>query len=127
MEEQNQTRIKKYRLDIWVIALLLLLSLSLLLTVLLGKKDGTVAVVEVDGVMIGRYPLSVDGRFVLNGGTNVLIIEGGTARLVESHCPDHTCERTGRIHSVGQTIICLPNRLSVTVIGDTQDGVDLVS
>ena len=82
---------------------------------------------EVDGAVVGRYPLSVDGVFVLNGGTNVLIIEEGTARLVESHCPDRTCELTGRVRYVGQTIVCLPNRLSVTVTGDTQNGVDFVS
>ena len=127
MEIEKKESIKKYRLDVVLIALLLLLSLSLLLFVLLDKEDGAIAVVEVNGVTVGSYPLSVDGVFPLNGGTNVLIIEEGTARLVESQCPDHTCERTGRVRYVGQTIVCLPNRLSVTVTGDAQNGVDFVS
>ena len=127
MEIEKKESIKKYRLDVLLIALLLLLSLSLLLFVLLDKEDGAIAVVEVNGVTVGSYPLSVDGVFPLNGGTNVLIIEEGTARLVESQCPDHTCERTGRVRYVGQTIVCLPNRLSVTVTGDAQNGVDFVS
>ena len=127
MENEKAASLRKYRLDIVLIAVLLLLSLSFLLITLFNKREGAVALVEVDGAVVGRYPLSVDGVFVLNGGTNVLIIEEGTARLVESHCPDRTCELTGRVRYVGQTIACLPNRLSVTVTGDTQNGVDFVS
>ena len=127
MENKTKNTFKRYRLDILLIALLLVLSLSFLLIRTLTQAEGAVAVVEIDGTVVGSYPLSVDGRFVLNGGTNVLIIEDGTARLVESHCPDRTCELTGRISYVGQTIVCLPNRLSVTVMGDTENGVDFVS
>ena len=127
MENEKAASLRKYRLDIVLIAVLLLLSLSFLLITRFNKREGAVALVEVDGAVVGRYPLSVDGVFVLNGGTNVLIIEEGTARLVESHCPDRTCELTGRVRYVGQTIVCLPNRLSVTVTGDTQNGVDFVS
>ena len=127
MENEKNRKIKKYRLDILLISFLLVFSLSLLLILQRNREDGAVAVVEVDGITVGSYPLSVDGVFTLNGGTNVLIIEDGTARLVQSQCPDHTCELTGKIRYVGQTIVCLPNRLSVTVKGDAQDGVDLVS
>ena len=125
--ESTKNAVKKYRLDILLISLLLLLSLSLLLVALLNKEDGSMAVVEVDGIVVARYPLSVDGVFVLNSGTNILVIEDGAARLIESECPDHTCELTGEIRFVGQTIVCLPNRLSVTITGDVQNGVDLVS
>ena len=127
MEHKTKQAFKRYRLDILLIALLILLSLSFLLLRHLTQVEGAVAVVEVNGSVVGRYPLSVDGEFVLNGGTNRLIIEDGTARLVESHCPDRTCEKKGRISYVGQTIVCLPNRLSVTVTGESDNGVDFVS
>lgn len=121
-------KLKKYRLDIIVIALLLLVAVSLLLIVTLTKKSGNVVVVEIDGVISEEYPLSVDGVFTLNGGTNTLVIENGEAYISYSDCPDHTCEKTGRIRYVGQTIVCLPNRLSVTVQGEqTENGVDLIS
>ena len=120
--------LKKHRLDILVIALLLLISLSLLLVFMLTKAEGNFVVVEIDGVSAGEYPLSKDGVFVLNKGTNTLVIEKGEAYLIDSHCPDRTCEQTGKIRYVGQTIVCLPNRLSVTVRGEqTEGGVDLIS
>ena len=121
-------KLKKYRLDIIVIAVLLLVAVSLLLIVTLTKKSGNVVVVEIDGVISEEFPLSVDGVFTLNGGTNTLVIENGEAYISYSDCPDHTCEKTGRIRYVGQTIVCLPNRLSVTVQGEqTENGVDLIS
>ena len=117
----------KYRVDIIFISALILLSAVTLITVYFTREEGAVAVVEIDGTVAGEYPLSKDGVFSLNGGTNVLVIEGGAAYLSYSSCPDHICERTGKIRYTGQTIVCLPNRLSVTVEGDSEDGVDLVS
>ncbi|MBQ3016203.1 MAG: NusG domain II-containing protein [Clostridia bacterium] len=119
--------IKKYRIDIIVIASLLLLACLALLVFSLTRKHGAFAVVEIDGNTVHSFPLSVDGVYSLNGGTNVLVIEGGYAYMNYSECPDHTCENTGKIRYVGETIICLPNKLSVTIKGESDGGVDLVS
>ena len=126
MEKQTES-IKKYRLDIIVIAVILLLSVSLLLIMTLTKKEGAVAVVDIDGKTVAEYSLAVNGEYSLNNGTNVLVIENGQAYLNFSNCPDHTCEITGKIRYVGQTIVCLPNKLSITIKGNAEGGVDLVS
>lgn len=127
MNASNTNRTKKYRWDILIVAIALLLSLAILLAINLTKKEGAVAVVEINGTVAGEYSLSRDGIYPLNGGTNTLVIENGTARLIESNCPDHTCEKTGKVQYVGQTIVCLPNRLSVTIKGTSSGSVDLVS
>ena len=45
-----------------------------------------------------------------------------------SSCPDHICENTGKVKFVGEQIVCLPNRVSVTISGEMgDDGVDFVS
>ena len=119
--------IKKYRTDIIVIAIILLISLSILAIVSFTRRAGAFAVVEIDGTIVAEYSLAIPGVYSLNGGTNVLVIEGGVAYLNYSDCPDHTFEATGRIRYVGQSIICLPNRLSITIKGDAEGGVDLVS
>lgn len=126
---QNKVRsfIKKYRIDIIVVASLLMLSLLILLLVNLTKKEGAYAEVTVNGNTTGKYSLDVDGTYPLNGGTNTLVIKNGEAYMSDSNCPDHICENTGKIRHVGQTIICLPNRITVTVIGETDEAVDFVS
>ena len=124
MKESITDFIKKRRLDIIVISTILILSLSALLIYNLTKTEGDVAVVEVNGVKVAEYSLNVNGTYSLNNGTNVLVIENGLAYLNYSDCPDHTCEKKGKIKYVGQTIVCLPNKVSVTIKGNSSDGVD---
>ena len=128
MENAGTPTKKKYRLDIIIIAAILLVSLSLLLIVTLSKEEGSVVVVEIDGTTVATYPLDENAEYSLNGGSNVLVIEDGVAYMSYSNCPDHTCEKTGKIRYVGQTIICLPNKIAVTIKGDNAEGgVDFVS
>lgn len=129
MSQETQGKLKKYRIDIIVISAILVSALLFLLFMTIFKKDGAVVAVEINGEVVAEYPLDKDGVFPLNGGTNVLVIENGAAYLSYSSCPDHVCENTGKIRHVGETIVCLPNRVTVTVKGDVSDdgGVDLVS
>ena len=127
MENKASATQKKYRLDIIIISAILLFSLVLLLIVTLTKKEGSTVVVEIDGKVVATYSLSQNGEYSLNGGTNVLVIENGYAYLNYSNCPDHTCEKTGKIQYVGQSIICLPNKVTITIRGEDVGGVDFVS
>lgn len=117
---------KKLKADLIVIAALLIAAGLLALFLRLGRTEGGVAVVRVDGVETERHLLSVDGVFPLNGGTNILVISEGQAWLSEADCPDLLCVRQGKIHYTGQVITCLPNRLTVTVENGESNGVDLV-
>ena len=119
--------ISKYRIDIIVIVSFLLFAVLILVILGLTKKDGAYAEVDLNGSVVGKYPLSLDGVYELNGGTNTLTIKDGKAYMSYSNCPDHTCENTGNIRYVGQTIVCLPNKLTVTIIGTSDNSVDFVS
>ena len=113
------------KLDIIVIVSLLVVSLIAVLALSLTKKEGESVVVEIDGEYVGTYSLFEDGEYSLNGGTNVLVIKEGKAYMSEANCPDKTCVKRGGVKYAGESIVCLPNRISVTVKGD--GGVDLVS
>jgi hypothetical protein len=117
---------KKLRNDLILIAALLLIAGVLYLALNLGRQEGGVAVVRVDGVEVERHSLSVNGTFPLNGGSNILVIEDGKAWLSDADCPDLLCVKQGKIHYTGQVITCLPNRLTVTVEGGESNGIDLV-
>ena len=93
----------------------------------LTKKDGDYVIVRINGNEVAKYSLSQDGEYELNGGTNVLRIENGKAYLVSANCPDHLCVKQGKVDQSGETITCLPNRLTVTVYSDEAGEVELVS
>lgn len=117
---------KKLLADLCVILALLLLAGGLSLALRLGREAGGQAVVRVDGRVTERHSLAENGVYPLNGGSNVLVVENGEAWLSDADCPDHLCVKMGKIRYNGQTITCLPNRLTVTIEGGESNGVDFV-
>lgn len=113
--------------DIILIASVLLVGAVSLTALLLFKKDGSYAVVEIDGKQVAKYSLGEDGEYPLNGGTNILKIEKGKAYMLWADCPDKTCVQRGKVSAVGESIICLPNRVAVYIEGKSQNGAELVS
>ena len=55
-----------------------------------------------------RYPITVEA-------------ENGRVRVSHSECPSQDCVHTGWVSRSGGQIICLPNRLVVTVTGGGAD------
>ncbi|MBO5969586.1 MAG: NusG domain II-containing protein [Clostridia bacterium] len=112
--------------DIILIASILIVAIAFFLIVELTKEEGAGVTVKVDGVKVAEYSLSKNGTYPLNGGTNILVIENGKAYLTDANCPDKLCVHQGKISRTGETITCLPNKLTVTVFG-AEESVDLVS
>lgn len=119
--------LKTHRNDALLIAVLLILGGALALYLNLTRQTGGYVSVQVDGEVLMELPLSVDTEKVLGGWehTNTLIIRNGTAQVVEASCPDQVCVRQGAIRFEGESIVCLPHRLVVTVEGGVQGGVDI--
>ena len=100
---------------------LLAIGLLLLLLFRATAAEGERVVVMLENTAIAEYPLAVNGEFSLLGGKNLLIIEDGKAYIKESQCPDHLCERMGKIKNVRERIVCLPHKLTVTIIYSFED------
>jgi len=118
---------KKRIIDICLIAALLIISGVLYLIINGSSTPGGEAVVRIKGNVVASYSLSENGEYPLNGGTNILVIEDGCAYISEADCPDKRCMEQGRIHYTGQCLTCLPNKLTVTVEGGEDDGIDFMS
>ncbi len=52
-------------------------------------------------------------------------IEGGAVWVTDADCPDKTCVAVGKIDRAGQSIVCLPSGVVVTILGegDLQAGI----
>ena len=113
-------RLKEYRKDL-ILILAVLVGAGLIAGALaLAKKPGAYVRVEQDGKMIALYPLDEDRREVFPDRDiaegNVLVIEGGRVHMESASCPDKLCVKQGTKSQVGETIVCLPHKLVVTVI-----------
>lgn len=114
---------KRHIADVILIASVILVSLSVLLIVNLGREPGSFVRVTVKGETVAEYPLSVECEYVLNGGTNILVVEDGKAYLRYSECPDKTCVYGNgvygnKISMSGERIDCLPNFVRIEIVGD---------
>ena len=51
-------------------------------------------------------------------------VKGGRARIACSDCPDKSCVNCGWLTHAGQSAVCLPNAVSLTLTGgDAPDAV----
>ncbi len=116
--------------DMILISFLLALSLAALGGVTLYAKLSTrepEAVVYLKGKEKGRYPLSEDITLEIrqeDGGYNILKIEGGKADITEASCPDQVCVRQHPAGGRGESLVCLPNQLTVEIENGEEDGLD---
>lgn len=108
--------------DIILIVILLGVSgIILLIWQFIYSTKGNSVIIQQHDEIIGTYPLNEDKVIPIeykNNVTNQLVIKDGVCYMEKAECPDHLCIKQGRINKQGQTIVCLPNRIIVTVIGD---------
>ena len=110
--------LKKHKADIIVIASLLLISILVLLVVTLTRVDGAAIKVTVNGEVVGEYPLAIDNVYELNGGTNILEIKDGTARVISADCPKQVCVNRGRISHEYERIVCSHNKVEIDILAE---------
>ena len=111
-------RVKKA--DILLAAAVLCLAAVAFLCLHFFSPAGSVAVVEQNGTVIAELPLDEDAVFEIKDGdsvTNTLVIKDGAADMTAADCPDKICVHHRPIRQSGESIICLPHRVIVTVRG----------
>ena len=118
--------LRSHRNDILLAAGLLLLGGTLALFLWLTRQAGGTVTVQIDGRTVMELSLNEDTQIVLGEGdhTNTLVIEGGKAQVVEASCPDRICVRQGAVQYSGESIVCLPHKLVITVQGGVDSGLD---
>ena len=85
-----------------------------------NKHPAQMICVTVDGKIYGTYSLQTDQEILIHK-TNKLVIKDGKADMMQANCPDQTCVNQKPIQKSGESIICLPNRLSVIIKGEASD------
>ena len=78
------------------------------------------------GEEFGVYPLEEDARITVSqeGHTNVIAIENHSVYMESADCHNQVCVDTGVIRRTGETIVCLPNRVVVEILGPQKGGED---
>lgn len=131
--EQSANK-RKRRNDVIFIAALVAVVAVAGVCLYLFRGEGNTVTVSVDGKVIATYSLDEDRvEDIRTGkdGLNRLVIKDGKAWIETASCPDGICAAHKPIHRDGESIVCLPNKVVVTVTvteGEqtAEDGVDAV-
>ena len=117
--------------DIVLVAVLSFVSLAGFGSVKSMLRDGSHAVGEVNGRKAAEIPLDRDGSVAVKGplGETHVVVKDGAVSVFSSPCPEGYCMHMGRIRHPGEILVCVPNRVFVTVwsSGGDNQGYDGVS
>ncbi len=131
MKEQKSATQRLLRNDVIFILALLALAAALLIYLFAFRESGEWVEVTVDGRVYGVYSLAENRtEEILQEGDRVnrLVILDGKAYMESASCPDGICVAHPPVFRRGESIVCLPNRVVVSVISDdTRDGPDVVA
>ncbi|RKI37184.1 NusG domain II-containing protein [bacterium D16-51] len=117
------------RNDILLIAGIFLAALLVFGAIRLsGTKGGDIVEIEADGTAIKTLPLNTDTSYTIKtkSGINILEIKNGSANITEADCPDKLCVHQKAISRQGETLVCLPHKVIVSIRSSkkaTLDGV----
>ena len=124
MKEKNSKGTLHLRNDIILIASLLVISAIAFVYLFFLRKQGNTVTVTVDGKVYATYSLQdnvtediVTGR---NGENhNIFVIKEGKVYMESATCPDGICVRHRPVFRDGESIVCLPNGVVVTVTDES--------
>lgn len=111
--------------DIIPIILLLAVPLIYFISENVAENDGAYAEISCDGEIVGTVSLGINGvySYPRTGEMEFTVSDGGIW-VSKSDCPDKICMDTGRLCRAGDTAVCVPNRVAVTVCGESDEDID---
>jgi len=79
---------------------------------------GVFAEITVDGISHTTVDLSQDRVFTIETLPGVYFeVRNGAVAFIVNDCPMQICVRRGFISQVGESVVCLPKRSVITIIG----------
>ena len=111
--------------DIFIAAVVIIISLTgyfLTGTAIAGENKKVI--IESDGEVFAEYSMT-ENIIVDVKGHNTVEITPDYVRVIHADCPDKIDVRQGEISTPGSLIVCMPNKMTVRIAGETE--IDAVS
>ncbi|MGN0733760.1 MAG: NusG domain II-containing protein [Emergencia sp.] len=105
--------------DIILFIVLVAASLAVTAAALSGGDEGERVRISVDGKTYGVYSLYEDRTVEIkqDKSINKITIKDGHVQMSDSTCRNQVCVDTGEISRTSQSIVCLPNKVMVEIVG----------
>lgn len=107
--------------DLIIVLSLLLLSCLIFVGIKAFSSNGNYVEIEQNGKIIAQLDINEDTSFDIVSGdktTNTVVIKDSAVNVINADCPDKICQKHAPISKTGESIVCLPNKVFVTIKGD---------
>jgi len=112
--------------DIKLIIILFIVISLVFIFINATKEKGSMAEVFYEDKLVLSIDLNVDGEYKVDGelGDVVLEVKNKMIRVKSENSPKNICSKEGYIGDSSRTLICLPNKIIVRIVGEKEiDGV----
>jgi hypothetical protein len=115
----NKHSISKPLIGDWLLFLLSLILLFFLFKTFWHHEPAVKLQIRQGDKIYGNYSLSQSRELSINGplGITKILIKNGQVRFVSSPCRNHYCVHQGWLKHDGQVEICIPNQISLELLG----------
>ena len=123
----------KWDLLIYIVSLFLIVVLLTITNIVTNKAKGGVlyAIVTINGEQTFKLDMREDREIVLSPdkyssllGEMIIEVKNEKVRVKKEESPLHYCSIQGWVDSVARPIVCLPNAVIITVVGNDSLGND---
>ena len=103
----------------WIMIFAVIAAMCIWLSIpLFTQEQARFAQISSRGQVVKTVDLTVDQEFTVDG-KNTVTVKDGKIAVTWADCPDHYCMKRGFCGG-GADIVCLPNRLVITFLGDQE-------
>jgi len=115
--------------DIILMTMLIFLGITSLFVINKVRQPGEMCSIEVSGEILHHLKLSENQNISVEGpvGKTLIRIKDNKVRVTYSDCPEKICEKTGWISNVGEIIVCVPNKVIITIDGEIHDYFNVIT
>ena len=117
--------------DVVIVFALLFLAIISLFLPWFHKEEGSYVSISINNSLYLTKPLNQDIELEIKDKhgiiCNTVSIKDGQVTMIQATCPDHSCMTQHPIKSNNQTIVCLPNKVLVSITDTTREQIDAVS
>ena len=120
---------QKTKNDLILVSVLLLVITVAAFGYFFLREEGDAVMITVGGEFFGEYPINENRTVEIRTekAENILVIRDGKVYMESANCPDGICTAHRAIFRDGESIICLPNQVVVTITSQNQDSPDIVA
>jgi hypothetical protein len=106
-----------------LIVVLILFAITSLFFVSFLQTKGDIVQIFLNNQMKYQYKLTDEKNLIIKNqeGFIQIVVKDKKVWVDDSSCPAKICKKMGKISKTGQTIVCVPNKIFIQIIGKNKE------